>query len=171
MEEEKKELNVKELLEKLVTQQDTIIKTKKEKEWKFPWSARVSNGLAKKNYATFCIIQDNKEVKFLKAPIEDGTVNIEGIPRLALSNYALNYKGKSFYVIPLWSLKPFSPELSVDETYKDHMNSSGRRVILAKLEKEAIKPKSNMGSGWLWILLALAVGGVGYYLYTGGKLF
>lgn len=166
--ETKQEINVKEMLTKIAKQQNEIIIQKKEKEWKMPFRARLSKGQVKKNFATFCVVQDNKEVNFIKVPINDGTAEIDGIPRIATANYALTYKGKPFYILPYWSLRPFSAMENIEKTEADKMNIAGRRLVLSKLEKEVIKPKGNMMQGKGWLLLLVAVVAGGYLIFKGG---
>ena len=142
-----------------------------DKPWKIPWGARVGKTAIKKGYATICIINENGGTRFIKAKVEDGTISIDGFPRLATADYCLSHNGKPFYIIPTWSMKPFSPVEHYAETEREKMNMAGRRVILAKLEREAIKP-TGKGFGMIgWIILGAIVLGVGYYLITGGKLF
>ena len=168
--EEQKPLKVMDMLEQISKKQDQLIQEKKIKKWKIPGKARLSKGQVAKNYATFMVIKDNKEVDFIRNPIEDGTSVIDGFPRIATADFCLTYKGKPLYILPYWSMKPFSPVENYKETEKDKMNMTGRRLVLTKLRVDQIqKKKGNLPFGW--ILLGIAALGVGYYLIKGGKLF
>ena len=164
--------SIKDKLDKLLVQQDTLIKENKEKKWKLPWGKKPSKAQVKKGWTTVQIIRNNGSIDFIKAPIEDGTVDVDGIPRISTIDYKLSYKGTPFVIIPEWSLKPFSPVENYEQTEKDRLTTTGTRLILAKMEKEAIKPKGAGGFGTIgWIILGVAVIAVVYYLMKGGKLF
>lgn len=166
-----KEFNLKEAIANIEKNQEKLIEEKKVKGWKLPWSGKLSKGKVKKNYATFCLIKDNKDVSFITAPIEDGTAMIDGFPRVTTADYCLLHKGRPFFILPYWSMKPFSPVENYAETEKEKMNMSGRRLVLTKLRVEQIKPKKGFGGGLGWIILILAIAGIGYYFMKGGKLF
>ena len=169
--EENQNESIKDLLKKLAEQNEQLIEKKKPKEWKFPFIGRVNNNKANQGYATFCIIKDNGEVQFIKTQVSEGTAMIEGFPRVAMADYALHYKGKPFYIIPSWSMKPFSPKENLEQTEKDKMHMVGRRLVLERLQREAINPKKKMGGMIGWIILIGVVGIGAYYLISGGKIF
>ena len=149
--------------------QNAVMEDRKEvKTFKLPWSSRVNSRAAKVGYTSVLILRNNRNVEFIKAPIEDGTIIVDGIPRISTVDYTLNYKGKPFIIIPEWSLKPFSPTENYEQTVQDKMNVAGRKVVLAKLEKEIIKPKKGMGGMGGWILLIVIVVGAAYMLLKGG---
>jgi len=165
------ETTVKDLLKQLVEQNNKLIDTKEAKPWKMPWKAKVNKARVRQGYVTVQIIKNNNSMDIIKAPIQDGTILIDGIPRISTAEYMLNYKNKGWIILPEWSLKPFSSVDNYDKTEQDRMNVSGRRVVLAKLEKEAIKKTKGRFSMIGWIILGAVVLGVGYYLMKGGKIF
>lgn len=167
--EEKKESLI-EKIDRIAAQQEQMMDKKKEKKWKLPWGKTPSNSQASKGYATFQIIRENGEVDFVKAPIYDLTAKIDGFPRIASPEYRLTHKGKPFYIIPSWSMKPFSPVENYAEVEKDKMHIAGRRVVLASMETEQIKSKKSMGM-MLWVILGIAGVALLYYMLKGGKLF
>jgi hypothetical protein len=166
------ELGLSETLKQLKIQQENIEKILKEKQeeekpkekkFKLPWSARVGNSAAKKGYSTYLTIKNNGEVDFQKLPAKDGVVIIDGFPRIATIDHKLSYKGKPLYIIPEWSMKPFSAVENYEKTEIERMNIAGRRTILATLTNEKIKPKGNVG-GLVYIIIgAVVIGGI-YYL-------
>lgn len=168
--EENKEASVKDLLMEIKAKQEALAEVPKDikKPWKMPWKGKVSNSNARKNYATICVVKDNLEVDFIKQQISDGTVDIDGLPRVATADHVLHYKGKPFFIIPYWDSKPFSPVSSYEQSIRDKTNIAGRRLILSKLEKEAIKPKGKGGSMMMWIILGIVILGAGYYFIKGG---
>ena len=165
-----KEVKVTDLLKEISEQQKQIIAEKKDKAWKIPRKGKISNSKARKGWATFHIIRNNGEQEWIKAPITDGTAKIEGFPRIATIDYRLSYNGKPYYIIPEWSMKPFSPIEHKEETERSKMDMVGRKLILSKLEGEQIKAKKSFGSmGWIILVIAIGVGA--WYLMKGGKLF
>lgn len=155
------------LVEKTSEKLDTLIADKTAKKWKLPWGSTPSKGQVSKGWAIFQVIRENGEIQFIKAPISDLTAKIDGFPRIATPDYKLTYKGLPMYIIPSWSMKPFSPVDNYAEVEKDKMHIAGRRIILASMETEQIKPKKSMG-GMLWILLIIGACAIGWYLFKGG---
>lgn len=135
----------------------------KTKKWKLPWKARVGNKKVEKGWSTIMIIRSNGATDFTKAQVKEGIAIIDGFPRIASIEHKLTYKGKPLYILPEWSLKPFSPEQNYSDMEKEKMNIAGRRAILSVLETEKIKPKANFGSMG-WIILGIAIVGGLYYL-------
>lgn len=161
--EEDKEVGLKDMLGEILKNQQAIQKEQAVKKWKVPWKARVGKRQASKGYATVQVIRDNGDIEFTKRLVQDGVVEVEGFPRVATINHKLSYKGKPFYIIPTWSLKPFSPAENYLETEKEKMNIAGRRAVLSALESEKIKTKKDMGN-MVWIIVAIvAIGGIWYF--------
>jgi hypothetical protein len=141
------------------------------KKFKLPFRAKLSKVAIKKNFITILLIHENGNLQFLKTPIVNGTIDIEGVPRIATADYTTFYKGKPFMILPAWSLKPFSPADNYEDTVQKDLTTAGRRLILERMKLDAIKPKK-MGFGIIgWVILGIAVVGVGYYLIRGGKIF
>jgi hypothetical protein len=169
MEEEQETISQK--LDRIAKQNEDMLATRKEKGWKLPWGKKTSKSQVNKGWTTVQIIRNNGNIDFIKAPIEDGTVTVDGIPRISTIDYKLSHKGKPFVIIPEWSLKPFSPVENYEQTEKDRLTTTGTRLILAKMEKEAIKPASKGFGSMGWIILVIVGLAVGYYFLKGGKLF
>lgn len=174
MEEEKSdEPSMKEILKKIADQQEMMLAGKKEKAFKLPWKSRTGKAAVKKGYATVCVINENRSVNFKKIFIDgDGAALLDKFPRVASADYTLIYNGKPFYIIPSWSMKPFSPVENYEQTKKENMHVLGRRLVLSKLEGEKIKPKG-AGFGMIgWIILgAIVIGAIYFLTKGGGKLF
>lgn len=159
----------KELLEKIVKQNEEIIEKKEAKPFKLPWGAKPSKKQVAKGFAIIEVIRNNGGVDFFKAPIVDGIVNLDGFPRITTIDYKLHHKFTPLYIIPEWSMKPFSPVENYSEVDKEKMNMAGRKLILARLVSEKINPaKKGLGGGWIWF----AVAGIAaiYFISQGGKL-
>src|SRR3990167_1592173 len=160
--EEEPKGGLKSMLSEILENQRGLTEEKKISRWKLPWKARISERKAQKGWATIQVIKDNGEVEFVKIEIKDGTVKIDNFPRVATIDYKLSHKGKPFYIIPSWSMKPFSAVENYSNTEKEKMNIAGRRSVLAVLETQQIKTKKDFGSMW-WIILAAVVIGAIYY--------
>jgi len=166
-----KEESIKDMLGEIKKQQEQLLNNKEDKKWKLPWNARVSKGQASKGYATIQIIRNNGAIEFTKKQITDGIVEIDGFPRIATVDYKIHHKGSPWYIIPEWSMKPFSPVENYNETERDKMNMVGRRAILSRLVSDKLNPqKKGMGSmGW-WILGIAGIVAI-YFFSKGGKIF
>jgi len=166
MEEEIKGLSVSDKLDKVL---DSLPVEEKEKNsnWKIPFlksfKFRVGKKKVEKGWSQIIIIRNNRQLEFTKAQVKDGIAIIDGFPRITTAAHTLFYNKKPTYIIPEWSLKPFSAEENLDTMEKEKMNIAGRRAILATLETEKIKPKKDLGS-IIWVVVIVAIVGAGYYL-------
>jgi hypothetical protein len=163
---EKKSLS--EQLDLLTKQNEELIKQKKTKGFKLPFFARLSRNNVKKGYATIAYIRDNKEIEFMKAPIKQGTVIIDDIPYMAMTDFMLSHKGKPFLIIPSWNLKPFSPRENFLEAEEKKTLSAGWRYLFSRMKTEVYQEaKKKFGGSWIWWILLLAVGGgILYFVLT-----
>lgn len=138
----------------------------KEEEWKLPFWKKFKFNVGKKKvengWAQFIIIKSTRSMEFTRAKVKDGIAIIDGFPRVATSDHVLFYNKKPTYIIPEWSLKPFSPEDNYAQTERDKMNIAGRRAVLATLETEKIKAKKDFGN-MIWIVVGIIVIAAGYY--------
>lgn len=169
--EENKDESMKELLKKIAENTNQLIERKEAKKWKLPFKGRVSKARVRKGWATVQIIRHNGNVDFVRVPTKDGTISVDGFPRVATVDYTLSHKGKPLLIIPEWSLEPYNPILQKDMTDKNQMGMSGRRLVLSKLEGEQIKAKPKIGGMIGWLILGAIILGGAYYLLKGGKLF
>ena len=145
------------------------VPTEKEEEstkWKLPFFKRMKFNVSKKKiengFAQFIIVRSTRSMEFTRAKVKDGIAIIDGFPRVATSDHVLLYNNKPTYIIPEWSLKPFSPEENYAITEKEKMNIAGRRAVLSVLETEKIKNKKDLG-GLVWVIIVIAVVGGLYY--------
>ena len=134
-------------------------KGKKEKPFKLPFMSRVGKGAAKKNFVTVMVISENRNVDFKKLKITDQTIMLNGVPRLATGESVLNFKNKPLMVIPEWSVNPFSPSDNYNNSLKDGSNSAGYRLLMARMQGEAIKLGKKIG-GWGISIGVLVIGGI-----------
>lgn len=133
---------------------------KKQSKFKIPFKGKVGRGKAKKGWITVMKINDNRQVSFKKLKIDEQTVVEDEIPRIATPEEILIYKNKPMIILPSWSTKPFSPTENYDETLKGQYATQGHKLILNRMESEAIKPKRSFsGAVIFFIIIAIVIGG------------
>ena len=164
-----KELTVNEKLDKLLNARELEEEKPEDvsKPWRIPFLTKFKSNVGKKKiekgWATIIIIRNNRNLTFTRAQVKDGIAIIDGFPRVCTVDHTLFFKRKPFYILPEWSLKPFSPEDNYAQTERDKMNIAGRRAVLATLETEKIKTKKDYGN-MIWIVLGIIViGGIYYF--------
>ena len=92
---------------------------------------------------------------------------VDEVPRLASGQYVFSYKNKPIIICPSWSVEPFSPSKSYQSSLRDGSNTAGYRLLLNKMQTEAIKLKGKIGGLGLTIG-GLIIGGIIIYgLLTG----
>ena len=169
--EDKKPEGLNAKIDKMLENQSKLLGEKKVKSWKLPFSGRLGKAQLKKNFVTVMYIKDNKSVDFIKVPIDQETVTIDGLPRASSADYVLSYKGKPMIIQPSWSVAPFAPKESIVETEAQGLSSKARKLVFAKMKNDIIIPPKKGGGMMIWIILIAAVAGIGFYLVKGGKLF
>src|SRR3990167_2846066 len=159
---DEREPNLKDVLLKLNEKLETLDeeKIKKQRGFRFPWKARVGKKQLKKNYVTLIKINENGNLDFTKEQIEDQTIIVDGVPRLATGSDVLRYKGKPVIIVHSGSVKPFTPhffnpEEHLEEVKEKGYDTTGYRLLLAKIKLGAIQPKKKMG--WLAIGIGILV--------------
>lgn len=134
-------------------------------KWKF-WE-KVNKREIKKNWIQIIFIQDNKNLRILKAPIDENVIMIDNIPHTIDAGDIFLHKNKPTIIVPSWSIKPISPSQNIKET-KDAGNSTlGWEYIMNYLKKTEIKAVKNMGIA-IWVIVGLlAIGGIWYAVKSG----
>lgn len=152
--------------------EDAPPEKKKTKSFRIPWNARVGTASAKKNNVTVMTIAENGTVNFIRTQIRDQVIHIEGLPRISTAEMVMRYKKNPIVILPLWSMKPFSPAQSYNETEKEKMNTKGYKLLMDIMKRESITGKKPFTMSWgLIIILLLVAAGVAYYFLGGNKLF
>jgi len=160
-------LTLKDEIRKLNENFQELVKKKEAKKFRLPWKARVSKKRAKEGYAGICYINENRSVNFMKVPIKEGTIIINGTPHLATTDYMLNFKNKPFLIVPSWNTEPFSPVENLEEATANKKTTYGYRLLLNTLKSEQLETKKKVGTAII-ILIILAILAGGYYLLKGG---
>ena len=168
MDEEK---GIREYLEEINRKLDD--KGKKDKGFKLPSRARVSNGKLKKGYITVEVINENKEVSFVKEPIVEGTIKL-GTTYHAIDDLDIfTHKGKPFIHQPKTKINPWNPlsqYLNTKRTYNgETLNKNeiyGQDYVMARMKSDIIKPKKTLG--WAVWVFVIVVGGIVAYAFLKG---
>ena len=151
--------NIKTKIDRLSEKMDEIIQQeekKKSKGFKIPSKGKLSKDKVKKNWVTIVKINENKGVDFTRQQIEDETIMIDGVPRLATGESVLNYKGKPLMIVPSWRVEPFSPTKDFKESLLDGSNTKGYALLLARMKKGILEPvKKKLPIGIIIVVLAI----------------
>lgn len=169
-----KDLSLRQLMDLMVQNQNALIEQKKQKKFKLPMKATMWLPLQKrkKGYCLIIYCQDNRNIQFMKLPIDQATLMIKGSPHIASAQYMMTYKNMPVLFIPAWNAEPFNPTQNISDADRDKTLSVGRRLLLNRMKEEVIKAKKTIN--WFIVIGAIAVIGViGYFMTRGGgmKLF
>ncbi len=134
-------------------------------KWKF-WN-NVSKAQVKRNWVQIIYLSDNKNLRILKAPIDENVILVDNIPHTVDASEIFLYKGKPTVIVLSWSIKPLSATQNLKDTKEAGNSTLGWEYIMNYLKKTEIKSIKNMGV-MVWIIVgAIAIGGV-YYLIKSG---
>lgn len=153
-------MGITEELEKVNERLDVIEegKKKKPKRFKLPRTAKLSNKQVRDNYITVLYINDNKEWVFKKAKIEEGTVMVEGSPRIVTAEHSMTYQGKPATIIPSYSSEPLLLKEHYEEAERNEMLSVGRKLLINRMEMGVIKAKKKLSGALIFFgIIALIV--------------
>ena len=92
---------------------------------KFKPNKKLSNSDLKSNVVLGIIVGENKAIRFEKLTIEDSTVSVNKVPRIATAEYLATYQGKPALIIPEWSVEPISFQKNYDQAVRDRTLSVG----------------------------------------------
>jgi hypothetical protein len=141
---------------------------KKPKPFKIPFWKKTKGRDKKKNYVTVIKANENGHGEFLKEQINEQTVMIDGIPRLATAEYIINIKRNPIIVIPSWSVQPINWKELCSTSLADGSNVAGYKLLLNAMKLSGVEgKKKGMNPVVLWIIGGLVVAGIIYALVTG----
>lgn len=155
--------DIKELLMKMNAREGVT-----ESKFKFPFGKKVSKGQKKKNYILVIIAYENGNIDFKKYQIEDQTFVHDLIPRLAGAGHIMHYKDMPVVFLPNWSVEPFSCLKHFQESMIDGSNTTGYKLLMAKMKKDLVNPKKQMSGIGKWIIGLGFLLVIGFALLTGG---
>jgi hypothetical protein len=141
----------------------------KEKKFKYPWGRKVGKSQRRKNFVTIILINENGTIDYKKYQIIDQTIMHDLIPRLATSGYVMfDKKGNPVIILPNWSVEPFSPMEHYQKSLINGSNTTGYRILMAKMQSEKIDAKKGMANWVKWVIVFIIVGGIIFALVSGG---
>jgi len=141
----------------------------KEKKFRFPFGKKVGRGQRKKNFVTVLLLSENGTYDFKKYKIEDQTILHDTIPRIASAGHVMfDKKGNPLIILPSWSLEPFSPLAQYKQSLIDGSNTTGYKLLMAKMLKEQVGSKAKISGAVKWIVGLIIAAIIGYALLTGG---
>ena len=175
MQEEIKEKSVKPLkdtLKELTDRIETVEDKKKSKKLRFnlPWNAKPNAKQLKNNWITLLYVGENKNAVFIKAPIIEGVILVDGVPHVPKAGSIIYYKGKPMIIQPSWNTEPFMPDADYERAKADGTMSTGWKLILNRYKNEAIAVKKSFGMGTIVIGIIVLIA-VGYLAIKGGNIF
>lgn len=134
--------------------------TKKKKKFRLPFKARLSKKAVRQGYVTVAIIRENKNIDFVKEPIIDSTIKLDGDSFHSLKDEEIfYYKNKPFIFQAKSRLNPYNPLEGKNETY-------GQKYVMARMEGDKITMKKKLGLGIsIGALIIVAV--IAYALIAG----
>lgn len=141
----------------------------KEKRFRYPWGKKVGKSQRKKNFVTVLIINENGSITWKKYQIIDQTITHDLIPRLATAGHVMHdSKGNPVIVLPNWSVEPFSPLENYEKSLVNGSNTTGYKILMARMQSEKVDVKKGM-AGWVkWVIGIIIVGGIIFALVSGG---
>jgi len=160
------------LTERIARLEEHYLEKPRVKNLRLPWSAKVGNGKAKKGWVGVLKINENGVIDPKKFEISEQTIDVDGLPRLATSEYVLKWKVgfKTYPIIiqPSWSLEPFSPKKNLQESLQNGTNVNGWKIIYNKMKSSAVEVKKKSMPSWIiWIIGIVIIVGGAYALMTG----
>lgn len=156
-----------EIIKKYVKQKEEE-DIKKQKPFKLPFGKKVGKAQKRKNWITIMLLNENGNVDFKKAPIEDQTVLVDSLPRLAAAGYVVYWKKNPMIILPSWSVEPFSPLEHYEKSLLSGSNNAGYRLLMARMENEKLSGRTRMSGILKWIIGFGLVAVIAYALLTGG---
>jgi hypothetical protein len=162
-------MTLEERIEKKIQEKlDEKATKKKPRGFKIPFFKKVSGARAKNNYVTVIKVNENLNIDFDVQKIEDQTLMIDKVPRLAAANYIMYYKKNPVIIQPSWGVEPFSPKKHFEESLKDGSNKKGFAILLERMEKDKVKSKKEISGMVKWILGLGLLAIIGYAFISGG---
>lgn len=149
--------NLKDEVKNLNQKLDQLIQSGKVKGVKVK---KLGKSEKKKGYIRYIYINENREIKAVKVPVDEGIAWFEGVPRIATTDYMMNMDGDPTIIQPSWSVEPFSPVANYEQAVRDKMTAAGYRLLLKAIKEGEVKPKKKIsGLIILGIIAAVLVGG------------
>lgn len=164
------DISLKDTIKRLVDtldEQNRLTKEKKLKSFRIPWRGRLSKRRVKKGWVSILYVRSNGAGTFIKAPIDENVVDIDGTLHVVDPRHIINYKNKPLIVLPEWRSYP----LDLKEQYREDeiagLKSLGTKHVYNYMKRNMVKEKKPMRMG-LVLLIILVIGGIVWYMYKNG---
>jgi len=155
-------------IEKILEEQQEEETKKKQKKFRFPFGKKTSPRQASKGYVTIITLNEGGHLNFVKQKIEEQTVIIDGIPRLATADNVWHFKKVPVIIQPTWSVEPISKEMLFRKAEENKTLTTGFKILLARLKSSAIEAKKTVSPILKWGAGLILVGVIAYALLSGG---
>lgn len=167
MDENLKELPLKEKVDKLIEFFDK--QQNNEKKAKFPSIRfRVQKFIfSRLNWILVMFIRTNGSIKLKKVKPVDNTIKIGDTIYDCSADYIMRYKRFPMIILTEWNMKPFSPADNFKQAVAEGTMTSTEKVIMAKMEKDAIKGKWSGSMGKILVIIGIIAGGLYALNYFG----
>ena len=165
-------------LKDLIKEKEEPVKVKK---LRLPFRAKTGKGKQKRNFVGILKINENGVISPSKQEIKEQTVMVDGIPRLATTDFVLRWNTlrKQFptIILPSWSVKPltvkelfaFDPKEHYEKSMNDGSNIKGYKLLMNRMKAETVDAKKGLGGGWLkWVIGFIVLAVIGYAVLSGG---
>ena len=156
MEQEK---TIKERLIELEEVKKELKKLDKKKKFRIPWKARVSKKRMSQGYMTVIVINDNKNLDFIREPIIDGTFKCNDTFHAIDEKDIFFYKNKPFVFQTKRAENPYNPLNVEHKTY-------GQKYIISRMEGDKLTSKKRIGLGMSMGIIVI-IGIIAYSVITG----
>jgi len=152
----------------------------KPKKLRLPFRGKSGRGKQKRNYVGILKINENGVISPSKQEIKEQTVVVDGIPRLATTDFLLRWntlrKQYPIMILPSWSVKPlttqelfsFDPKKNYEESMENGSNIKGYKLLMNRMKSETVDTKKQMGGIAKWIIGFIVLAVIGYAVLTGG---
>lgn len=157
---EEKDLSMSEKLDLLIESQ---VEEKKKKDKKFRMPLGVALGSWRMNrqpYAIIFYLRTNGQIDIQMKKIEDDTVKFGEYIYEASSNSIWRYKRKPVIILKEWDMKPLTAKEEFQQAVSDGTLTAGEKLIITKMQLDAIKKGVQVNWLTIGVLIIVAVGGL-----------
>jgi hypothetical protein len=151
------EINLNDKVETLWKESDEKAKANR-KNMRVPGKGKVSKSKIKKGFVAICTFDDNKNVKFEKVKVEEGTYRLRsGEYHTMNEKEVFFYKGKPIVFQATKKLNPWNPLEGKNETY-------GQKMVMARMLGDSIKMKAKAaGLGAIIGIIIVVIIAINYF--------
>ena len=143
-------------------------KKEKEKKLKLPFRARVGKSRAKKGYIGILKLNENRTITPSRQKVEEQTVVVDGIPRLATGDHIYQMGKHPIIILPSNSVEPITSSSLFKDSLDNSNNTKGYSLIMNRMRLDVVA-KKGLSAGWIkWVIGFLVLAGIIYVAVTSG---